>query len=62
MRAKRLHMACEAQSIRCAAAARAAAWCPGEWCPVEWRPAAWHMGACVIDRSFVVIRLKHPAV
>jgi hypothetical protein len=24
--------------------------------------AAWRVCACVIDRSFVVIRLKHPAV
>jgi hypothetical protein len=24
--------------------------------------AAWRVCACIIDRSFVVIRLKHPAV
>jgi hypothetical protein len=24
--------------------------------------AAWRVGACIIDRSFVVIRLKHLAV
>jgi hypothetical protein len=24
--------------------------------------AAWRVSACIIDRSFVVIRLKHPAV
>jgi len=24
--------------------------------------AAWRICACIIDRSFVVIRLKHPAV
>jgi hypothetical protein len=26
------------------------------------RPAAWRVCACIIDRSFVVIRLKHLAV
>jgi hypothetical protein len=26
------------------------------------RSAAWRICACIIDRSFVVIRLKHPAV
>jgi hypothetical protein len=26
------------------------------------RSAAWRVCACIIDRSFVVIRLKHPAV
>jgi hypothetical protein len=31
--------------------------------PVNARPlAAWRASACAIDRSFVVIRLKHPAV
>jgi hypothetical protein len=26
------------------------------------RSGAWRVCACIIDRSFVVIRLKHPAV
>jgi hypothetical protein len=30
--------------------------------PVNPAAAAWRVCACVIDRSFVVIRLKHPAV
>jgi hypothetical protein len=30
--------------------------------PIKSAAAAWRVCACVIDRSFVVIRLKHPAV
>jgi hypothetical protein len=30
--------------------------------PTKSAAAAWRVCACVIDRSFVVIRLKHPAV
>jgi len=30
--------------------------------PAKSAAAAWRVCACVIDRSFVVIRLKHPAV
>jgi hypothetical protein len=30
--------------------------------PANSAAAAWRVCACIIDRSFVVIRLKHPAV
>ncbi|WIM11878.1 MAG: hypothetical protein OJF58_002837 [Enhydrobacter sp.] len=29
---------------------------------LAWPEAGWHACACIIDRSFVVIRLKHLAV
>jgi hypothetical protein len=30
--------------------------------PTNSAASAWRVCACIIDRSFVVIRLKHPAV